>query len=85
MSLATVAAAEQIRYRGPISIVKQRLKQLGLEPSSNVWIYPEYPIGWEATVLCSSFVYSFKNDRGRLTLSIEPFIGFYKNGALKRK
>jgi len=76
--------SNNIKYSKPFSIVKTWLKEAGKVPQTAIHIYPDYPIGWHATVGVDNRVYIYKNERGKITLEIEPFNGFYPNGLLRR-
>jgi hypothetical protein len=45
-----VVATQQLIYRKPIRIAKEELANLGIKPASDIFIYPEYPFGYQAVV-----------------------------------
>lgn len=83
-----VREENNLRYRKPIRIVKELLREMDLKAATDIWIYPQYPFGWEGAVgvmrLGSQpLVYVFKKDRERIFLSgIYLCRGFRKNGSL---
>lgn len=82
--LERITAMERLRYREPISIVERKLEEINIIPETDIRIYVDYPFGWHATVGANDRVYVFISRRGVLRLSVEPSVGFYKNGALRR-
>lgn len=77
-------AIHNIMYKVEIGIVRDILADLEIVPATDIRIYPEYPIGWHATVGADNKVLVIKSEYGRISLSIEPCLGFQKNGGLIR-
>jgi hypothetical protein len=85
MTNEQAAAGQQVMYRVPIEIVREKLKVMGIRPETRIHIYPEYPTGWHATVGANDRIYIFTCCRGWITLEIEPCYGFRPNGTLIRR
>lgn len=83
--LERIAAEERLRFREPINIVEKKLMEINVIPETDIRVYPDYPLGWHATVGANDRIYVIISRRGRISLSIESCYGFYKNGALRRR
>ena len=79
-----VLLGEQLRYRKPISIVKEQLNKLHIKPETDIRVTPIYPSGWYATVGASledlTLAYVFTCEWGQIFLDIKECRGFLKNG-----
>lgn len=82
---AKIVAADKVRYRKPISVISEKLKQFNIKPETDIRIYTDYPFGWHATVGANDRIYIFTSVFGKVVLSIEPVFGFRSNGSLIRK
>ena len=86
MRVLDIIARNEIEFRVPISIVRAKLVEMNIVPETDIRIYPDYPVGWHATVGANDRVYIFTYRRGhQLSLEITPLFGFYKNGGLRIK
>lgn len=79
-----VLAVQTFMHREEIEIVKRILHDLELTAATDIRVYPDYPYGWHATVGVDNKVLVIISEFGRLRLSIEPALGFQKNGGLIR-
>lgn len=75
-------ALDQIRYRKPISIVKQFFDfYMQLRVQGPVQIIPNYPNGWTAEVLSEDKVWTVRCYRGELLLDkVADLVGYTSNG-----
>jgi len=75
-------AADQLRYKRPISIIKEKLKEMNVVPETDIRVYPLYPFGWYSTVGANDRVYVLSCVRGVIELEIQPVYGFRPDGSL---
>ena len=86
MRVQDIIARHEMQFKKEILIMRAKLVEMNIVPETDIRIYPDYPVGWHATVGANDRVYIFTYRRGhQLSLEITPLIGFYKNGGLRIK
>ncbi len=74
---------EQLRHRQPRNIVRKWFKSRNIPIVTEIWIYPEYPHGWEAILGAWDRIWILKYDRGTIHIKdIQHVQGFKPNGTL---
>jgi hypothetical protein len=74
---------EQLRYKKPRYEVRVWFKARDIPITTEIWIYPEYPDGWEAILGAWDRVWILKSDRGVISVKdIQHVQGFNPNGTL---
>ena len=77
------ARAEQLRHRQPRFEVRKWFKSRNIPITTEIWIYPEYPNGWEAILGAWDRIWILKCDRGTISIKdIQHVQGFNPNGTL---
>jgi hypothetical protein len=77
------ARIEQLRYKQPRYEVRKWFKARNIPIVTEIWIYPEYPNGWEAILGAWNRIWILKSDRGMIHIKdIQHVQGFKPNGTL---
>lgn len=65
-------------------MIQAELDIRGIEPKTEIWIYPRFPLDFEAVVgVYDDKVYIFRVHRGRIiSIAMEDCLGFRANGSL---
>ena len=86
MRVQDMIARHEMQFKKEILIMRAKLVEMNIVPETDIRIYPDYPVGWHATVGANNRVYILTYRRGRQpSLEITPCYGFYKNGGLRTK
>lgn len=76
--------AEQLKYRRIRNLIERELEICHITPMTDIWVYPQYPFGWEAVLGAEpDRVYIFKGRKSKIfDLDVRPIKGIRKNGSL---
>jgi len=73
----------QLQYKQPRCDVRKWFKARNIPITTEIWIYLEYPTGWEAILGAWDRVWILKCNRGTIYVKdIQHVQGFKPNGAL---
>lgn len=85
-----IISANRIKYKHLIKIVKDEIKEMGINPATDIRIFEDYPNGWHGVVGALGidgrpYVYIFMVDKKYTVkkLFIEECLGVRKNGSLR--
>ncbi|HEX9252311.1 MAG TPA: hypothetical protein VF870_08720 [Ignavibacteriaceae bacterium] len=83
MDIQQVVAADRVKFRKPISIVKEYLDfAMQMEPQSRVRVVADYPTGWHAEVVASNKLWLIACIFGFINLlNVSDCRGFRPNGS----
>ena len=74
---------EQLKYKKPRYEVRKWFKSRNIPILTEIWIYPEYPNGWEAILGAWNRIWILKCDHGVISIKdIQHVQGFNPNGPL---
>lgn len=74
---------EQLKHKQPRYEVRKWFKSRNIPITTEIWIYPEYPNGWEAILGAWDRIWILKYDRGTIYVKdIQHVQGFKPNGTL---
>ena len=84
-SLRKNARANQVQFKPLIKVVEKWFKHRDIPMQTDVWIYPNYPNGWEAVVGAWDRVWIFECYKGSFSIiDVQHMQGFKPNGTLIR-
>lgn len=84
-SLRQNARANQIQFKPLKKEVEEWFKHRDIPIQTDIWIYPNYPNGWEAVVGAWDRVWIFESYKGRFSIKdVQHMQGFKPNGTLIR-
>lgn len=77
-------AIHQLQYKKSIQEIKRWMRNRDIGPlQSDVWIYPNYPYGYEAAVCAWNRVWLFRRFGTHFYIDdIQPLQGFRPNGTI---
>lgn len=77
------AQADRMQYKVPQFQVRKWFHQRKILIATDIWIYPDYPDGWEAILGAWDRVWILKSIKGVIWVKdIQPNRGFNPNGTL---
>lgn len=81
--IKTNASADLLRYKKPRHEVRKWFHTRNIPIATEIWIFPEYPEGWEAVLGAWDRIWILKSIRGTIYVKdIQHVQGFKLNGTL---
>ena len=79
----TNAQIDQTQYQQPKKVIRQWFDERDIPITTDIWIHPRYPYGWEAVLGAWDRVWILRVHQNNVTIiDIQHVQGFRRNGTL---